>query len=172
MPRMDAAVYAAHMDSVLKLARRNEGVSRPQIINDLNVTRAVASGLIEKCGLALSRTDGRTEYYSAPAAAETDVTEVVAPAPPKVKAPAAAKQSKVPAPAKAEARPESTDAAEVTDDTLAELDAQILDARSGLREAAAKAGKALGQWATHQAVVDALRERMTMLATKRMNASS
>ena len=39
------------------------------------------------------------------------------------------------------------------------------------REAAAKAGKALGEWATHQALVDALRERMTDLATRRMNAS-
>ena len=164
MPKLAPAIYAAHMDSVLKLARRDEGVSRPQIISELNVTRAVASGLIEKCELSLNRKDGRTEYYRKEG-------EDAAAVPEPVVEPVAAKQSKPPAPAKAEAKPESSEAAEAEEDIIAELDAQILDTRSGLREAAAKAGKALGDWATHQAVVDALRERMTMLATKRMNAS-
>jgi hypothetical protein len=52
------------------------------------------------------------------------------------------------------------------------LDAEIVDTRNARKEAAAKAGKALGEWATHQALVDALRERMTGLAVKRMNAGS
>lgn len=163
MPKLAPAIYAAHMDSVLKLAKRKEGVSRAQIIEELNVTRAVASGLIDKC--SLTKDDalkvGRTEFFVANGAA----------AAPAVPEPVAAKQSKPPAPAKAEATPESSEAAEEEEDIIAELDAQILDTRSGLRTAAAAAGKALGEWATHQAVVDALRERMTALATKRMNAS-
>jgi len=166
MPRMDAAIYAAHLDNVLKLAKRKEGVSRPEIISELNVTRAVANGLIEKCGLALDRKDGRTEYYTSNGEAKPT------PEPEKVEAKVEAKQSKVAAPAQAAAVPESTDAAAVSDDDVAELDAQILDTRDSMRKAAAAAGKALGEWATQQALVDALRERMTKLAVRRMNASS
>ena len=154
MPRMNAAVLAAHIDNVLKLARREGGVSRPEIMNELNVTRTVAGTLIDKAGLALSRREGRTEYFSAPAGK----TEV--------------KQSKpdLPPEAKAAAAPVSADTGtEPEDDDVAELDAQIIDTRNAMREAAAKAGKAMGEWATHQALVDALRERMTELATKRMN---
>jgi hypothetical protein len=157
---MDAAIYAAHLDSVLKLASREGGVSRPQIINELNVTRVVAGGLIEKAGLTLVRKEGRTEYFKQSNGAAAPKAEPE---------PVAAKQSK---PAQAVAVPESTDALVEDEDVVAELDAQIMDTRSALREAAAKAGKALGQWATHQALVDALRERMTELAVKRMNASS
>ena len=154
MPRMSSAIYAAHLDNVLKLAKRMGGVSRPQIINDLQVTRAIAGGLIEKAELSLDRTEGRTEFFTA----EPKVEEVRQPA---------AKQSVV----KAKATPESTDALIDDDDHIAELDAQIIDTRDSLRVAAAKAGKALGEWATHQALVDALRERITELAVKRMNAS-
>ena len=162
MPRMDAAIYAAHLDNVLKLAARKGGVSRPQIINDLNVTRVVAGGLIEKAGLALDRKEGRTEYFKPNGAPEP---AAVAAEPELV----AAKQSKA---VRAVAVPVSTDALAVEEDTVAELDAQIMDTRGALREAAEKAGKSLGEWATHQALVDALRERMTSLAVKRMNASS
>jgi len=160
MPRMDAAIYAAHMDNVLKLARRKGGVSRPEIIAGMNVTRAVASGLIEKAGLAMDRKEGRTEYFVAQNGASVPAE------------PVAAKQSKIPAPAKAVAVPESADAAAVKDDTIAELDAQIIDTRDSMRKAGAAAGKAIGEWATQHALVDALRERMTELAVKRMNASS
>ena len=161
MPRMDAAIYAAHLDSVLKLASRDGGVSRPQIINELNVTRVIAGGLIDKAGLTLDRKEGRTEYFKQTNGAAT---------PEAVPEPVVAKQSK-PA-VQAVAVPESTDALAAEEDDVAELDAQIMDTRTALREAAAKAGKALGTWATHQALVDALRERMTDLAVKRMNASS
>jgi hypothetical protein len=147
MPRMDAAIYAAHIDNVLKLAKREGGVSKPQIISELNVTRAVASGLVEKAGLTLDRKEGRTEYFAA-----SENGTPVAPAPKQSKAPAVAEPT--------------------SDDLIAELDAQIVDTRGALREAAAKAGKALGEWATHSALVDALRERMTSLASQRMDASS
>lgn len=158
MPRMDAAIYAAHMDNVLKLARREGGVSRPQIIEELNITRAVANGLIEKADLVLDRKEGRTEYFTAP-------TNGMAPAKPAVK------QSK-PAAAAEVAKPTSSASTEIDLDELQALDEQIVDTRNTLREAAAKAGKALGEWATHQALVDALRVQLQELATKRMSLSS
>lgn len=148
MPRMNAAIYAAHMDNTLKLASREGGVSRTQLIDDLNVTRAVANKLITDSGLAVSRKEGRTEFFA------SEKVEV--------------KQS-TPEVVKASTVPQSTDAVTEPEDSLAELDAQIVDTRNALSQAAAKAGKALGEWATHQALVDALRERMTDLATKRMN---
>lgn len=154
MPRMSAAIIAAHVDNVLKLARRKGGVSRPQIMNELNVTRTVAGSLIDKADLSLDRREGRTEFFKA-ADAEPEV-EV--------------KQSKLPPEVKAAAAPASSDTGtEEEDDEIAELDAQILDTRNAMREAAAKAGKALGEWAMHDALVSALRQRMTELATRRMN---
>lgn len=159
MPRMDASIYAAHMDNVLKLARRKGGVSRPQIISELNVTNAVATGLIKKCGLQKLDKQGRTQFFglNGDTAAPENTT---------------VKQSR-PAAAKAVAIPVSIDAQpEDEDDAIAELDAQIVDTRNALRAAAAKAGKALGDWATHSALVDSLRERMTQLAKKRMDMCS
>lgn len=157
MPRLGAEVYAAHMDNVLKLARRKGGVSRPQIIDELNITRAVANGLIEKAGLEIDRKEGRTEYFKAP-------TNGVAPAKPEVK------QSK-PVAAAEVAKPTSSDTGDTDLDDLAALDEQIVDTRNTLREAATKAGKALGEWATHQALVDALRVQLQELAAKRMSLS-
>jgi len=163
MPRMDASIYAAHMDNVLRLARREGGVSRPQIIEELNITRPVANGLIEKAALSLSRKDGRTEYFTVSNGGT----------PPKVEV----KQSKQPLPEAVieSARPTSDDTGSGSvsvDAEIAKLDAQILATRNELREAAAKAGRALGEWATHQSMVDALRCQMTSIATKRMSLSS
>jgi len=180
---MDSAIYAAHMDSVLKLARRAEGVSRPQLIDDLNVTRVVASKLIEECRLVLDRTEGRTEYFKA-----SDATPAAAPAvtaaPPKN----AVKQAQAPA-AVAVATPTSDSTGDDGDDgddddgvdgddgddlvdRLATIDAELIDTRRALFAAADKVGKALGEWAANQALVDSLQTRMTKLASKRMSLSS
>jgi len=155
MPRMDAAIYAAHMDNVLKLAQREGGVSRPQLISELNVTRSVASALIDKCGLALDHKDGRTEYFTpTPVAAGPQV-----------------KQSTPPA-VKAVATPESDDTGEVDPlEGIAALDAQILETRASLRGAAVKSGKALMEWGTQQAIVDAMRVRLSELVVERFRAS-
>lgn len=157
MPKMSTAVFAAHMDNVLKLARRKGGVSRPEIISELNVSRTIANSLIEKADLKLDRTEGRTEFFVGDGEPEKVVV----------------KQSVVPPEAQAVATPvDDSTGLEEEDADLADLDAQIVDTRNAMREAAAKCGKAMGEWATHQALVDALRERMTELATKRMNSSS
>lgn len=158
MPRLGADIYAAHMDNLLKLARREGGVSRPEIISELNITRAVANGLIDKAGLTLDRKEGRTEYFSAPTADDAPKADV--------------KQSK-PEPAASVATPVSDSTGEKDDlAEIAALDDQILDTRNALRAAAEKAGKALGEYATQQALVDALRQRMQELAVKRMSLSS
>jgi len=154
MPKMGAAIYAAHLDSVLKLAHRCGGVSRPQIINELNVTRAVAEGLMVAAGLcedeALKK--GRTQFFVSTGKANSV---------------AVAKQSTP----RAVAVPKSTDALAASDDATAELDAQLIDTRNTLRAAAAKAGEALGEWMTHQAMVDAMRQRLQDLAVKRLSIS-
>jgi len=157
MPRMSTAIYAAHQDNVLKLAQREGGVSRIQIVDELNVTRAIACGLIEKIGLVVERKEGRTEFF--------------VPGEPK---PVSVKQSPAPLPPEVDATvvPDTDDTGGDQVDLIAELDAQILDTRNTLHNAADKAGKALGEWATHSALVDALRERLSDLAVKRMAASS
>jgi len=158
MPRFRSDIYAAHQNNVLKLATKKGGVSRRQIADALNVSPAVASGLIKKCELELDHKDGRTEFFktSEPINGASVEPEVKA-AEPEVKAVAVA-------------GPDTKE--EVDDDAIADLDAEIVDTRNALKEAAAKAGKALGDWATHQSLVDALRERMTALAVKRMDACS
>lgn len=155
MPKMDAAIYAAHMDSVLKLAKRTSGVSRPQIINDLNVTRTVASGLIEKCNLVKIDGPGRTEFFS----------EEVAAAP-------VVKRS-TPTVVKAVTVPVDDSTGEATDplDAIEALDSQILETRTSLGVAAIKAGKSLSEWGTQQAIVDAMRVRLTELIVERLRAS-
>lgn len=177
MPRMSAAVYAAHVDNLLKLARKKGQVSRVEVADALNVTRAVASTVIEKAGLKpvpRQKGQGRADYFKLPAAEDLEVGDTVGGVGVVVsKGEPAVKQSKSPPPVKAVAIPASdATGMESVDVDVAELDAQIVDTRNTLREAAAKAGKALGDWATHQALVDALRERLTELAARRMNASS
>lgn len=171
MPRMTQAIYATHMDSVLKLAAAKGGVSRNQIVNDLNVTYSIAAALIGKCELTAGTKVGRTQFYVTNGAPKVEPSggEDEDNAKPEA---VAVKRSRAPAAVKAATVPKNTSAAaDAPDDSVAELDAQIIDTRQTLRAAAAKAGKALGEWATHQALVDALRERMTDLATRRMNAS-
>ena len=151
MPKAVEEINQNYMETVMRLADQPEGISRPQIANELNVTKSVATGLIKKCGLVHSHTKGTTKFYRA------------------IKTPFEAPEA-----VKAATIPKATEGVEnePTEDVIAELDAQILDTRQALHGAAAKAGKALGDWATHSALVDALRERMQDLATRRMNASS
>ena len=161
MPRFRSDIYAAHQNNVLKLAAKEGGVSRRQIADELNVSPAVAGGLIKKCELELDHKDGRTEFFKTVNGAEptngASVEPEVKAAEPEVKAVAVA-------------GPDLKE--EVDDDEIANLDAEIVDTRNALKQEAAKAGKALGDWATHQSLVDALRMRMTVLADKRMNACS
>jgi hypothetical protein len=158
MPRMTAAVYAAYVDNVLKLAQREGGVSRPQIISELNVSNAVATKLVKDADLGLDHKDGRTQFFK-----------------PTEASPVAVKQSRpeLPPAVKEAVVPESADTGEGEDeDEIAEVDAEIADTKQALREAAAALGKAAGQWAMHDAVVESLRARMVKLINRRMNASS
>ena len=157
MPKLAAHLYAAHQNSVLKLAAREGGVSRPQIMNELNVSRSVAAGLIDKCQLALDRKTGRTAFFKPSEVADVPEAPAEPPElPPEVKDVVVAGD---------DVKDDAYD-----DDKIAELDAEFVETRKALRDAAARAGKALGDWATHQALVDTLRLRMTEIATERMNA--
>jgi len=167
MPRIATSIYAAHLDNVLKLAAKVGGVSRGEIADALNVSRAVAGGLIKKAELELDHKQGRTEFFKSTngASVEPEVKAVE----PEVKA---VEPEVTEAEVKAVAVADPKVVVEEEEDDYAVLDAEIVDTRNALKEAATKAGKALGDWATHQALVDALRERMTGLAVKRMNAGS
>jgi hypothetical protein len=171
---MAAHVYAAHQAEVLRLAELDGGVSRPIIIDKLGVSAPTATKLIERAGLEPGKKEGRVQFFSppngtTPEPADDDVVE-----------PETATESE---PEKAELPPEVKAAAVVTspevvegtdddDDEIARLDAELLDTRNALRDAATKAGKALGEWLTHQAIVDAMRARMTTLVEQRLEACS
>lgn len=173
MPRLAADLYASYHDSVLKLAAKPGGVSRPQIMEALNVSRSVADTMIEKCDLQVERREGRTEFFVPPGAAPPP------PAPAPDVAPAAEKDEKLLPPEVEEAgvvEPNPLDrlaaVVEVNDEAIAAIDHEIADARTALRQAAEKAGKLMGEWATQQALVDALRERLQALAVRRMALTS
>lgn len=164
MPRMSAAVYAAHIDNLLKFARSQEGgVSRADVASELNVSLAVASTVIEKAGLVEAGKKGKAVLYSIGDGAE-------APAPKKQEA----KQSKpeLAPEVEAVATPESSDTGDFDQEEVASIDAQIIDTRNALRAAGEKAGKALQEWATHQALFDAMQKRLTELAVEKMRLST
>lgn len=164
MPRMAAHVYAAHQANLLKLASRKGGVSRAQAMDELNISRTVADKIIKEAELEVVRKEGRTEFFGSKNGSAAPVADVAS-----TDAPKATLSPEVKDVAVVENEDEVH---EVSLDTLAHLDEEIVDTRNALKEAAAKAGKALGEWATHQALVDALRDRMTKLAAQRMDACS
>jgi len=158
MPKLATAVYAAHQDNLLKLAAKEGGVSRSEIADALNVSKAVAGSLIKKCDLELDHKAGRTEFFKTSTDGASE--PVVSAEPPELPELTEVKATAV-------AGPEVIDDEE---DDIATLDAEIVDTRNALQESAAKAGKALGEWATHSALVDVLRDRLAGLAKRRMEA--
>lgn len=185
MPRLASEVYAGYHDIVLKLAGNKEGISRAQIMDSLNVSRPIADTMIKRCGLAVARKEGRTEFFIAPNGSTSGT--ITAATPPPVPAPtptvlppeAKAVVSPVAGPiiipvidlaikaaADSDASDDDDEAAEVT-----ALDEEIFSARTALRDAAAKCGKAMGDWAVQQALVDALRENFQKLAARRLELS-
>jgi len=169
MPKTPKDIYNTYMKAVNELAERPSGVSKAQLIAQLNVTKAIAKGLIEACKLTLSHKQGRTHFYRKQTDADTNTIPIEITKPEVINAkPDVVIAATIPKTTNTKTEDED----ETIDNIISELDAQIIDTRQALRGAAAKAGKALGEWATHQALVDCLRERMQDLATKRMNASS
>lgn len=89
------AVYAQYYNSVVQLAQKTDadgrvGVSRPELIHALGISRTVADALIARCKLRRSRTEGKTEFYSLSRgsktvlkdAKETPVTDATTPSNP------------------------------------------------------------------------------------------
>lgn len=65
MPGLAEGVYAQYLDSVIKMAKTTGGVSRPQIMEKLKVSRSEANSLIDEAKLRRARTVGRTDYFVA-----------------------------------------------------------------------------------------------------------
>ena len=63
MPKLADAIFAQHYDSVVKLAARDNGVSRMELMSSLGVTRIVADKLIENTKLVPGPKIGRTEFF-------------------------------------------------------------------------------------------------------------
>jgi hypothetical protein len=144
-------------------------------MDELNIGRGVAGTLITKCDLELDHKEGRTQFFAVTNGASPDNPKP-APLPPEVEE-AAVATTPAPTVSKKKKKKKEVEAEEVEDeevedeDEIAQLDAEIVDTRNAIREAAATAGKALGQWATSQALVDSLRGHMTDLASRRLKAS-
>jgi hypothetical protein len=66
MPRIAEGLYAQYYDSVLKLAKRETGVSRPELMDKLGMSRIIADRVIEKVGLKPVAVVGRTEFFKTP----------------------------------------------------------------------------------------------------------
>jgi hypothetical protein len=63
------AIYAKYFNSVVQLAQKTDpngrvGVSRPELMHSLGISRTVADGLIGRCKLRRSRVEGKTEYFA------------------------------------------------------------------------------------------------------------
>lgn len=69
-------IYAQYYTSVVKLAQKDGGVSRPQLIHALGISRTVADGLIARCKLRKSSTKGKTEFFSPSRGSQKVVTQV------------------------------------------------------------------------------------------------
>ena len=151
MPRMGPEIYAAHMDNVMKLAKQDGGVSKPQLMKELNVTRAIATGLIDKCGLVRGEKKGKTEFFVAP---ETKQKVGEPSLPPEVEEAAS---------------PVSDDTGnpKSVDDQVQELDQEIFETLDALRAASEKCGKHMAAWSSQLALVEAGRQRMTELTVRR-----
>lgn len=175
MPKLAADLYATYQDGVLKLAAKPGGVSRPQIMESLNVSRAIADTMIERCNLKVDRKEGRTEYFVLPGVSSNGTAphehepEDVQPLAENDELPPGVDAAVVVEP---NALDRLADVVETDDQVLATIDEEIADTRNALKDAATKAGKAMGEWATNQALVDALRERLQELAGKRLALSS
>lgn len=181
MPRLATSLIATYREQVLKLAAMEGGVSRPQVMESLGVSRPIADSIISKCDLQLARRDGRTEYFVP--AGKTAVKHQPAPTPPD-DAPNDEEENDHIAPdglppevevavvVEHNALDKLADVVETDDQVLASVDAEITKTRQLLKDTAMMAGRAMGEWLTHQSTVESLREKMQELVTRRLSLSS
>lgn len=176
MPRLASDVYASYHDRVLALASKAGGISRAQIMEALNVSRAVADSMVKRCNLKLDRQEGKTEYFvlhgtsviGPPATAPAPETKKEAAPEPKVVAVATA-AAPGPAPTVKSPPPPPAPASDDADAEVSAIDHEIADTRKSLQERALEAGRLMGEWAKQQALVDALRDRLQKLSARRMD---
>jgi hypothetical protein len=66
MPKVAEGIFTQYYDSAMKLAARETGVSRPELMKELGVGRVLADKLIEEAGLRPTTKVGRTEFFKLP----------------------------------------------------------------------------------------------------------
>lgn len=168
MPKLADAILAQHYTSVIKLAAREGGVSRPELIEKLGVTRIVADKLIENTKLVPGPKVGRTEFFKAP----TDEAAATTPDAPELPQDAEAAvlvddSNKAPLPTTVAAEPEpatpSPDDNDRPDDVAAEIDGQIVKVKEMLASDCSVIAKAQEKILLHQAMLTALLSRRMAL---------
>lgn len=162
MPRVAPNIFAQYYDSAIKLASRETGVSRPELMKKLDITRLMADRVIEQAGLKPVAKVGRTEFFKTPAELPPGVQAAVTvnnAAPTKGKRKAAAAQQPaatpvtVPPPA---VQPTPAPAEDTVAEEIQSLDKQIVEVRKLLAADFSERAKIDTRIAGHQALLTAL----------------
>jgi len=175
MPKLADAILAQHYDSVIKLAAKNGGVSRMELMSGLGVSRIVADKLIDHAKLVPGVKVGRTEFFKAPLD-KTDLPPADHVDAPKLPDGATAgvlvdDSKKAPLPPPVAAEPEPVVAAatppladeDKPEDAAAEIDDQIVKVKELISGDCANAAKAHERLVLHQAMLSALLSRRMSL---------
>ena len=147
MPRVAEGLYAQYYNSVLRLAARPTGVSRPELMDKLGMSRIIADRVIEKAGLVPAAVIGRTEFFKAPDGVEAAV--IVHPTPPKQKK-ARGTPVQVPPP------PPTPEKPDVVGEEIQGLDKQIVEVRKMIAADCAEKAKVEARLMAHQSLLTAL----------------
>jgi len=176
MPKLADAILAQHYDSVIKLAAKNGGVSRMELMSGLGVTRIVADKLIEHAKLVPGPKVGRTEFFKVAANSDAPAT----PTPtlpdgatagvliddsnkPKLATPAPVAVVAADPPVDPKTPPLDDDDKVEESDVAAEIDEQIVAVKKLVATDCAELGKAHERLVLHQAMLTALLTRRVAL---------
>lgn len=167
MPRLSEAAYAQHYPCVVKLAKRKGGVSRPEIMKELSLSRVMADSLIDRCKLRKSkRKVGRTEFFHTSRGTSAILEEAVNASPEKPAAKAAKKAKaaqKNGTPKAAKIKADKPKVASKPSDKSADV-APISYFEKTIKEMADRAGRGLSEFiicrAKAEAAGDALRQSL------------
>lgn len=150
--RVADTTYAQYFDSAIRLASRPTGVSRPELLKSLGVSRIIADRIIEKTGLKKVATVGRTDFFKTPELPEgAQAAVVVHPTATSPSKKAKSKGTPVTVPPVQPEPPKDEVAEEIQS-----LDKQIVEVRKLLAADFADRAKIEVRIASHQALLTAL----------------
>lgn len=150
--------YAKFFDSTIRLASRPTGVSRPELMDSLGISRIIADRLIEKVGLKPAEKVGRTEFFKAPSLPEgAQAAVVVHPTATSASKKGKAKGTPVTVPPTPAQQPEAPKPpVDAVGEEIQGLDRQIVEVRKLLAADFAERAKIDVRIAGHQALLTAL----------------